>query len=83
MVDITPTLLALLGLPVGRDMDGRVMNEIIKPTYLADHPVEFVGSHESWLGLLPSWIRSGPRASHKSAEALERIEQLRALGYIE
>ena len=29
--DVTPTLLYLLGLPVGKDMDGRVLTEAIVP----------------------------------------------------
>jgi len=83
VVDITPTLLALLGLPVGRDMDGRVMTEIIEPGYLAEHPVTYVRSHESWFGFLGRWFDRGSHAQHESSETQERLEQLRALGYIE
>ena len=37
IADITPTILALMGLPVGRDMAGRVLEEIINPEFLVLH----------------------------------------------
>ena len=83
VLDVTPTLLALLGLPVGRDMDGRVMRGIIEPTYLAEHPVEYVRSHDPWLAFDTAWFGQDSSVSHEGAEELERLEQLRALGYIQ
>jgi arylsulfatase A-like enzyme len=46
VVDITPTLLALLGMPVGEDMDGRVIEEAFAPGYLRSHPVTRVPTYE-------------------------------------
>jgi predicted AlkP superfamily phosphohydrolase/phosphomutase len=37
--DLAPTLLHLAGLPVPASMDGRVLEEILEPDYLAAHPV--------------------------------------------
>jgi hypothetical protein len=75
---ITPTVLALLQLPVGKDMGGRPSKKIIDPAYLAQHPPAVVSSHT------PSgW---SPEVVEVNTEALgdeERREQLRALGYIE
>jgi hypothetical protein len=82
VLDVTPTLLALLGLPVGRDMDGRVMRGIVEPTYLAEHPLEYVRSHDPWLDFGTAWL-GRDSSSHEGAEALERLEQRRALGYIQ
>lgn len=47
VLDVTPTLLYLMGLPVGRDMEGRVLTEILEPNFARDHPVTFIPSYES------------------------------------
>ncbi len=44
--DITPTILALLGLPIGEDMDGRIIVEALTPEFLASYPPQFVSSYE-------------------------------------
>lgn len=46
VLDITPTLLALLKLPVGRDMDGRVILEAIDERFLKESPVTSIDSWE-------------------------------------
>ena len=37
--DITPTAMYLMGLPIPNEMDGRVIEEAIRPEYLMTHPV--------------------------------------------
>ena len=76
--DVTPTLLALMQVPVGEDMHGSVLESWLDPGFLARHPVERVASHDT-----PEW-----REAHRSLPVGtlgrdERIEQLRALGYLE
>ncbi len=44
--DITPTLLALLGMPVGDDMDGAVIDEAFEPRFLREHPVANIPTYE-------------------------------------
>ncbi|MBM3307500.1 MAG: alkaline phosphatase family protein [Candidatus Eisenbacteria bacterium] len=44
--DVTPTVLALSGLPIGRDMDGAAIEEAMTPEFLRRHPVRFVPTHE-------------------------------------
>ena len=44
---MAPTALYLMGLPVGRDMEGRVATEIIEPAFAVDTPVTFIPSYES------------------------------------
>jgi predicted AlkP superfamily phosphohydrolase/phosphomutase len=44
--DITPTVLALCGLPVGEDMDGAAITEAMTPEFLARHPVRSIPTHE-------------------------------------
>ena len=76
ILDITPTILALLGLPVGDDMDGRPWAEIF------DHaePVDRIPSWEDVdgdAGMHPEDVREDP------SEAAEAIKHLVDLGYIE
>ncbi len=46
ILDVAPTLLYLLGLPVARDMEGRVLTEMLEPGYARGHPVTFIPSYE-------------------------------------
>jgi predicted AlkP superfamily phosphohydrolase/phosphomutase len=39
IIDVTPTVLYLMDIPIPEDMDGRVLTEIFDETYLADHPI--------------------------------------------
>lgn len=46
LVDTAPTLLYALGLPVARDLDGRILTEAFTPEFLETHPLTFVPSYE-------------------------------------
>ncbi|HUD71065.1 MAG TPA: tetratricopeptide repeat protein [Dongiaceae bacterium] len=46
VLDVTPTLLRLLGLPVGEDMDGRPIEAAFTPEWLAAHPDAYVPTWE-------------------------------------
>ncbi|KAB2940746.1 MAG: alkaline phosphatase family protein [Phycisphaerae bacterium] len=74
ITDIAPTVLALLGLPVGKDMDGRVLTELLTPEFLAQHPVRFVDTYDP-----------APRVSAPVESAYDEgmKNRLKALGYIE
>jgi hypothetical protein len=76
--DITPTLLALLDVPVGADMDGKVLVDALDPAYLAAHPIRSVPTHDT-----EEWLRSRTGAPMAETNAAEMLEQLRAIGYIE
>jgi len=77
VIDITPTILALLGVPVGRDMYGVPLHDVIESSWLEESPIEFVATHDT-----REWL-AARRARIKSAvDEDERIEQLRSLGYI-
>lgn len=74
ILDVAPTLLALYGLPVADDMDGRVLVEAIEPAFLEAHPVRTIPTYEI-----------GERAVEEvvpSAQDPELMAKLRALGYI-
>jgi hypothetical protein len=47
VLDVAPTLLYLIGLPVARDMEGRVLTEIVDEDFAQAHPVTFIPSYES------------------------------------
>lgn len=76
LLDITPTVLTLLGLPVGSDMDGRVL------TAAFETPPE-VDQIESWEEVPGEAGQHPPDAQIDSVDAHESLKQLVALGYIE
>jgi predicted AlkP superfamily phosphohydrolase/phosphomutase len=47
LVDVVPTLLYGLGLPVARDLDGQVLLQAFEASYLARHPLTFVPTYEA------------------------------------
>jgi hypothetical protein len=73
LFDIGPTALYLLGLPVGRDMDGRVLTEAFSRDLLSTHPVAWVPSHDE-----------GTRttADRESPVDEQVLRELRSLGYV-
>ncbi len=73
VLDVTPTLLHLFGLPVGKDMDGDVRTELISLDFMSEHPVQSIESYET--GLKVSSIT-------RSDADQEVRDQIRALGYV-
>lgn len=47
ILDVAPTLLYLTGLPVGRDMEGRVLAEMFEGAFARAHPVTYIPSYEN------------------------------------
>jgi predicted AlkP superfamily phosphohydrolase/phosphomutase len=47
VLDIAPTVLYLMGLPVAHDMEGRVVSEILEDDFARAHPMTFIPSYES------------------------------------
>jgi hypothetical protein len=46
IVDVAPTVLYVLGLPVARDMDGVARTDLFKPAFTATRPIAFIPSYE-------------------------------------
>jgi hypothetical protein len=46
IVDLAPTVLYYLGLPVGRDMDGFARTDIFSGTFTLERPVSYTPTHE-------------------------------------
>jgi hypothetical protein len=75
ILDMTPTLLALRGLPIGEDMDGRVITEAISQDFLEEHPQQYIASYDA-KDKEEQDITFSPRE-------LEELEaRLRNLGYL-
>jgi hypothetical protein len=45
IVDVTPTILYYLGLPVGRDMDGFARSDLFTRGFTAERPIAFIPTH--------------------------------------
>jgi predicted AlkP superfamily phosphohydrolase/phosphomutase len=45
IVDVTPTILYFLGIPIGRDMDGFARADLFNPLFTAERPIAFIPSH--------------------------------------
>jgi predicted AlkP superfamily phosphohydrolase/phosphomutase len=75
LIDIAPTLLHLLSVPVPEDMDGKVLASAFQPDFLLARPIQ-------------SGAASGTSAKDRSSgytdeEAAKVEERLQALGYLE
>jgi len=70
--DIAPTVLHLLGLPVSRELDGRVLDAALTAAFRAANPVRFVASYG----------RRPPARAAESAFDRDMLEELKSLGYI-
>jgi tetratricopeptide (TPR) repeat protein len=76
LLDITPTLLTLFGLPVGRDMDGRaVVEAFVEPPRIESVP--------SWDDVPGEAGLHPPDEQLDPLESLSAMRQLVELGYIE
>jgi predicted AlkP superfamily phosphohydrolase/phosphomutase len=49
VVDITPTLLYLMGLPLGQDMDGTLLTDVLAEDLAHNQPVTFISSYKNFL----------------------------------
>jgi predicted AlkP superfamily phosphohydrolase/phosphomutase len=46
IVDVAPTVLYYLGVPIGRDMDGFARADLFRRSFTVEHPVTYIASHE-------------------------------------
>jgi len=49
LIDITPTLLYILGLPVARDMEGLVGSAVFRPEFSVQNPIFYISSYDEVL----------------------------------
>ena len=72
LLDVTPTMLYLLGLPVAKDMDGRVLTEAISPGFIEKHQVKYIDTYE---------MNSIKTATDEGSKIEIIKERLHSLGY--
>jgi hypothetical protein len=72
LLDVAPTVLHLLDLPVGADMDGKVMAQLFEPAWNDAHPVATVASYGGF----------GDALAGEEGEMTDALrERLQSLGY--
>jgi hypothetical protein len=49
VVDVTPTLLYLMGLPLGQDMDGHLLAQVLEESLSRIQPATFISSYRNFL----------------------------------
>ena len=80
LLDICPTLLHLFGLPVGEDMDGRVLMDLYDPQRGTPAAVERIAS---WDEVAGDHGMHPPDRQIAPADSKAALDQLVALGYID
>ncbi|HEU4402177.1 MAG TPA: phosphodiesterase, partial [Candidatus Polarisedimenticolia bacterium] len=80
ILDVTPTLMYSLGLPIPDDFEGRLPAEIFEPEQLAGLPARVGATGAAWS---PREER-GPDLAAMDAEGEEVVlDRLKSLGYVE
>jgi predicted AlkP superfamily phosphohydrolase/phosphomutase len=74
LIDIAPTVLALLEMNGAQDMDGRVLEELFPKSWREAYPKEMVATYDTG-----DWQAQTPIASGVDEELMNR---LKALGYV-
>jgi hypothetical protein len=77
ILDLYPTMLYLLGLPVPKDVTGKVLLDALDPEFVRQHPVRTIPTYET---LGPA--RGLPGGRHESGQDERELDKLRSLGYI-
>jgi predicted AlkP superfamily phosphohydrolase/phosphomutase len=77
ILDLTPTILKILDLPIGADMAGNVPIGIFKPEFLVQHQTQYIKSYDEINEPFP---KVDPQASPMEDQLKQ---QLRSLGYIQ
>ncbi|NVM20224.1 MAG: alkaline phosphatase family protein [Desulfobacterales bacterium] len=76
IIDVAPTVLNLMNVPIPDDMDGRVLTEIFAVHFLKDNPPLYVGPSDQ--------VDSDKEADglYSDSESAHLKEQLKGLGYL-
>ena len=76
LMDVPPTILYLLGVPVPSEMDGHVLTEFIQPDYVASHRPGMGGAP-----IVASRV-DADESPYTPEETEVILEHLRSLGYL-
>lgn len=73
--DIAPTLLYLMGLPIGQDMQGKILEDVLDKDFIKYHPAQYIKSYDN--------ITENSYEEPISSPMDDEIKKLmKALGYI-
>jgi arylsulfatase A-like enzyme len=81
ILDVAPTLLYAMRVPVARDMDGRVLTELFEEETLHQMPVEYVESYAHADSLETTGTAGSPGLSDQQRADVR--DRLRNLGYLD
>jgi predicted AlkP superfamily phosphohydrolase/phosphomutase len=82
LVDVVPTVLYAMGLPISSELEGRVVEEAFAPDYLASHPPLVIDADNG----LPIDEDEAEVDDHDAVDAEDDpqiLSRLRALGYLD
>ncbi len=74
IIDVTPTVLYLMGAPILSQMDGKVLKEVIEDRFLNENPV-VISEEDGYI--------TPPEFKLSAEEEAKTKEQLKALGYLD
>lgn len=74
IIDLAPTILYHFGLPIPKDMDGKVLTALFEEKYVARHPIQYS---------LPDETATSRETDYSAQDEAEIEERLRGLGYVE
>jgi hypothetical protein len=81
-IDVTPTMLHLLGLPVAADMDGRVLESILRPELLQTRPITQVPTYRGVAADPDAAAAAAAQPGDDEEYDRQTLERLRSLGYV-
>jgi len=76
IIDITPTILYLMGMPVSKDMDGKILKAVIAEDFLKSNPIKYQETKQTT-------TEESKKQIYTDDEAKTIEERLRGLGYVE
>ena len=76
LYDVTPTILHLMNLPVGKDMDGKVLKSVFRPSIFTK-VIKYIDSYDDYIPIAENDVLEQRVASE------EEKRRLRSLGYIQ
>ena len=74
-IDITPTILYVLGVPYSTEMEGVLMERVLAPELLRSRGVTLIETYD--------FIETPRGRESEGIDSEKALEQLRALGYIQ
>jgi len=79
LLDVVPTILTLMGMPVAKDMDGKVLTDALTEEYLTGNPIQTIDSYDEDISCDAEDAQN--KLLPEEIQILE--ERLRDIGYLE